>query len=301
MKTMKTILVPTDFSKNAENALRYAINLGERMQAKIILLHCFHVELTNNYVTVDMFSTDIEKKLEEGKNKANEKLKAFYDAISHDFKYPLEYISSQNLLVDAILTITEEENVDLIIMGTQGANGILSRQIFGTNSSNVVERAKCPVITIPENATPGDIKTITYSTQYLDSDITCLQTLVDIAKLFGATIQVIHVSLYDDDDAKKHMQEFRLKVQQNVLYEDISYKLLIGSNVEQRIEGYIKEEEKVDLLVMSAHHRNLMDKLFGRSITKVLLFYLKVPLMIFHHKITKSNHVPVVEDKEWWK
>ena len=44
---MKTILVPTDFSKNAENALLYAINLAKRMSAKIILLHSFHVDYTS--------------------------------------------------------------------------------------------------------------------------------------------------------------------------------------------------------------------------------------------------------------
>jgi nucleotide-binding universal stress UspA family protein len=298
---MKTILVPTDFSENAENALRYAINLAKRMQAKIILMHSFHSEHTPNYASVDVFSFDIEKVLEETKAKSHEKLKSFYNTILQDFKYPVEYVISYNLLVDAVLTIMEEENIDLIIMGTHGADGILSRQIFGTNSSNVVERAKCPVIIIPQNAKPGDIRTIAYSTQYLDSDITCLQTLVDIAKLFGATIQLIHVSLYDDESAKKHMQEFRLKVQENVLCEDISFKLLIGSNVEKRIEAYIKEEEKVDLLVMSAHHRNLMDKLFGKSITKVLLFYLQIPLMVFHHKLTKSNNTAVIEDREWLK
>src|ERR1035437_6280700 len=132
---MKTILVPTDFSKNAENALLYAINLAKRMSAKIILLHSFHVDYTSGYVPVD----SIEKEIEEAEAKSNAQLKTLYNKVSHHSKLPIECISSQNLVVDAILTIIDEKNIDLVVMGTQGANGKLGRQIFGTNSSKVIE------------------------------------------------------------------------------------------------------------------------------------------------------------------
>jgi hypothetical protein len=45
------------------------------------------------------------------------------------------------------------------------------------------------------------------------------------------------------------------------------------------------------MLVMSAHHRNLKDRLFGRSISKAMSFYAKIPLLVFHHTRNKSNHV----------
>ncbi len=282
---MKTILVPTDFSENAENALNYAVNIAKRTQAKIILLHSFHIDYNSGYVPPNL----IEKEIAEAEKKSNAHLKTLYNKASQSSKHPIECISTQNLLVDEILTLIEEKNVDLIIIGTQGANGKLGRQIFGTNSSKVIEKANCPVITIPEGNLYSDIKTIVYATEYIDSDIVCLQSLADIAKLFEAKIQVLHVSLYDDADAKKLMEEFKLKVSKNVAYNNIAYKLLIGHNIEQRIEAYLEEEEKVDLLVMSAHHRNLTDKLFGKSITKVMAFYLKVPLMVFHHKRNKTD------------
>ena len=285
-KEMKTILVPTDFSKNAENALRYAINLANKMQAKIILLHSFHIDYTNAYIPVNI----IEKEVQEVKAQSNAHLKLLYDKVSHHSKHPIECISSQNLLVDEILSIVEEKNIDLIVMGTQGAGEKLSREVFGTNSSRVIEKAKCPVIAVPENAGHDNIKTIAYATEYIDSDITCLQGVVDIAKLFEAEIQVLHVSLYyEDESERKLMEDFKTKVHKNIVYENISFKILIGSNIEQRIEGYLEEDKKVDLLVMSAHHRNLVDKLFGKSITKVMALYLKVPLMVFHHKRNKSD------------
>jgi nucleotide-binding universal stress UspA family protein len=281
---MKTILVPTDFSKNAENALHYAVNIAKRMRAKIILLHTFHIENNNAPLPLSM----VDKQVEVAKKKTDAQLKALYNSVSHDSSHPIDYISSENFLTDEILRLTEERNIDLIIMGTQGANGSLGRQIFGTNSSHVIEKAKCPVITIPEGNLHTEINTIVYATEYLDSDITCLQNIADLAKLFDAEIQVIHISLFDDADNKKALENFKSKVIKNVNYQNISFELLIGNNIEQRIEAYM-EEEVVDLLVMSAHHRNLMDKLFGKSITKVMAFYLKVPLMVFHHHRTKLD------------
>ena len=281
---MKTILVPTDFSKNAENALHYAVNIAKRMQAKIILLHTFHIE--NNSAPLPLSMVD--KQVEVAKKKSDTQLKALYNSVSHGSNHPIDYISSENFLTDEILRLTEERNIDLIVMGTQGANGSLSKHIFGTNSSNVIEKAKCPVLAIPEGSSTKDIKNIVYATEYLDSDIVCLQNLAEIAKLFEANIEVIHIALFDDAENSKALQDFKVKVSKNVPYKNIYYKLLVGNNIEQRIEGYM-EEGKVDMLVMSAHHRSIMDKLFGKSITKVMAFYLKVPLMVFHHHRTKLD------------
>ncbi len=279
---MKTILVPTDFSENAEKALQYAINLTKTMQAKIILLHSFHIDYTSSYVPENL----IEKEIEDARKKSNAQLKALYNKLSHHAKHPIECISTQNFAVDAVLDIINDHNVDLVVMGTQGTNGKLGRQIFGTNSSKVIEKAKCPVIIVPEGTGHTEIKNITYATEYLNSDITCLLNIADMAKQFDAMINIIHVSLFDDENEQKAMEAFKSKVLKNISYKNLTFQTLKGNNVEQRIEGYLEEEGNVDLLVMSAHHRSLMDKLFGKSITKVMAYYLKIPLMVFHHKRT---------------
>jgi len=284
---MKTILVPTDFSKNAENALHYAINLAEKTHAKIILLHSFHIDYTNAYVPPNV----VEKEIEDAKVSSNKQLKTLYNKVSHHAKHPIECVSSQNFAVDAILNTIKEHDVDLIVMGTTGATGMLGRQIFGTNSSRVIEKASCPVITVPEDNTHTNIKTIVYATTYLNSDIDCLQNLVSLAKLFDANLQVIHVSLLEEDveHEKKKMEKFKQIVTKSIAYEKITFKTLLGHSIEERLEGYMEEEKDVDMLVMSAHYRNLMDKLFGKSITKVMALYLKTPLMIYHHKRNKSD------------
>ena len=284
---MKAILVPTDFSKNAESALFYAINLANKIHAKIILLHSFHIDYTSGYVPVNM----IEKNITEAMVKSNNELKKLYDSVSHHSKHPIECISTQNLAVAAILTIAEEKNVDLIIMGTQGANGKLGRQIFGTKSSKVIELAKCPVMTVPEERIHNDTKKIVYATEFLESDVLCLQSLTDTVKAFDAEIEVVHVSLQEKEtvEEKKLLENFKQEVVKHNSYNKLSFKLVEGHAVDQKLEAYV-EESNADMLVMSAHHRNLKDRLFGRSVSKAMSFYIKIPLLVFHRKRIKSDN-----------
>ena len=284
---MKTILVPTDFSNNAESALFYAINLANKIQAKIILLHSFHVENNSAALPFNM----VEKQLKAAKQQSDQQLKTLYTTFLTSAKHPIEFVSINNLAVDAILTIAEDRHVDLIIMGTQGVNGKLSNQLFGTNTSKVIEQAKCPVMAIPEERVHNNIKKMVYASEFLESDILCLQSLTDTAKAFEADIEVVHVSLQEkeSDEEKQLLENFKQKVIKHNPYHKLSFKLVEGRAVDQKLEAYL-EESDADMLVMSAHQRNLKDKLFGKSNTKLMSFYIKIPLLVFHHKRNKSDN-----------
>src|SRR6185437_14209889 len=98
--------------KNAENALHYAINLAEKIHAKIILLHAFHIDYPSAYVPVNI----IENLVKEAEKKSNEKLSILRNKVSHN-KHHIELMSSQDLAVDAILAKAKDYNVDFILMG----------------------------------------------------------------------------------------------------------------------------------------------------------------------------------------
>ena len=285
---MKTILVPIDFSKNAESALLYAVTLANKTQAKIILLHSFHINYTSGYVPVN----EIEKDIQKVTDKWDTSLKKLYDTVSHHSKNPVEYISTENLAVDAILSVAKEKNADLIIMGTRGTNGKLGRELFGTHSSKVIELAGCPVMAVPEERIHNDIKKIVYATEFLESDIQYLHSVTEIAKAFDAEIEVIHISLHEKESAeeKEKLEKFSQQVLKSNPYPKFSFKSIEGHAVEQKLEAYVEDDEDADMLVMSAHHRNLKDRLFGRSVSKAMSFYTKIPLLVFHHKRSKLDN-----------
>lgn len=283
---MKTILVPTDFSSNADSALNYAIDFAKKENAKLILLNAFHVNFGNSEVPLGL----IDEEVKAIRKNAETRLKALTIKIEHAGKIPYECIVKQDLAIDAILNVADEKSVDLIIMGTKGASG-LKEVIMGSNTARVIELAKCPVIAIPEGLHFKEIKKITYATDYHHSDIGALKKLIEIATPFRAQINILHISLLEETDEKALMKNFMDEMNSKIDYFNLSYQIICGSDVEEQLEDYIKHNN-CDLLVTSTQHRDFMDKLFGRSITKKLAFHTKVPLLAFHYK--KAEHTMIL-------
>lgn len=276
---MKTILVPTDFSKNANHALKYAVELAKKENAKILLLHAYHT----TYVAPDVpyqyaaaiFGATIED--------TDKKLRSLLKRIQIK-NIKCEAINIERFPVDAIIDVADKTKPYLIVMGTKGATGI-SEVLMGSNTAKVIEKAKCPVIAVPEKAKFGSINHITYATDYQTSDLEALKRLVEIAKLFDSFITILHVAdqslAYDDDT--EFMIKFKKKVIAKIKYPKIQYKLIYGKNVVKDLESYIKRG-KPDLFAMSTKHRNIYEKLFDSSITKKMAYHTKVPILAFHYK-----------------
>ena len=283
---MKTILVPTDFSERADNALNYAIELAKKEHAKIVLLHVYHLEPSVSYIDVPV--PDDEIKLAE--ERWLDKLKSLQVKIEHAGGVASERVARLDLAVDGIVKEAEERDVDLIVMGTHGATG-LKELLMGSNTSRVIDRAHCPVIAVPEAVLFHPVKKITYASNYSDIDIETIQRLLEIAAPFNAQINILHI--YEDNEAKARdeMQRFIQEADKKILYPNLSYELLGGEDVEKKLEEYL-ETQATDLLAVSHHERDFRGKLFGKSITQKLVLHTKVPLMVFHHK--KSEPIMIV-------
>ena len=279
---MMNILVPTDFSKNAETALYYAIELAKKEQARITLLHAYDIP----YTVAEVPSKILQQELSGLKKEAQNKLKALSLKIEHSGNIPYQTINVRDYVTDAILNSVSKQKIDIIIMGTHGATG-LSKVIFGSVAAKVIEKAECPVIAVPDEATFTGIHRITYATDYRKSDFGNLRKTIDLAKKYNAQVNVLHI--YDDsqsaEEAKKSMKIFMEKVTSRMPYNNMSFQILSGKNTKRILREYL-DAGSTNMLVMSAHRRNFFDKLFGSSLTKKLAFETKVPLLALHNKDT---------------
>ncbi len=277
---MKTILVPTDFSENADNALNYAIELAKKEKAKIILLHAFHV----TYVYPDVPMQYLNEQIQSVEQLASNQLKVLCEKVEKSEKLICEIINKESLAVDLILETIEKKKPSLVVMGTKGANGI--KEVFiGSNTGKIVVKAKCPVIVVPEKASFNPIKNITYATDYNLTDFYALEKLVEIAKLFNAKITLLHVGFefFSHETEEDFMNTFKSKVNNEILYNKMDFKLVYGKDLIDVLEDYVKHESP-DLISMSANYKNLFDKVFGTSLTKKMAYHTKIPLLVFHYK-----------------
>lgn len=275
---MKTILVPTDFSECANNALLYAIELAKKENSKIILLHAFHV----SYVYPDVSMQFLPEQTKAAEQTAYAKLKLLSEKV--ETSVTCEIINEESLAVDLILETIDKKKPDLVVMGTTGVSGI-KEMLIGSNTASIVENAKCPVIAVPENIPFKQIKNITYATDYHLSDINALIKLVEIAELFDAKVTLLHVcyEVFTHETEEEFMETFRNKIQKDISYNKLNFQLVYGKNLINVLEDYIKKESP-DLISMSTTYRNTFDKIFGTSSTKKMTYHAKVPLLVFHYK-----------------
>jgi nucleotide-binding universal stress UspA family protein len=274
---MKTILIPIDFSSNSENALNYAIDFAKKENAKLVLLNVFDISYASGAVPYTILAEERSNL----KRESDEKLKVASLKIEFAGCTHHEAISVEGFTVDVILDVIKKKQVDLVIMGTKGATGF-SGVIFGSNTAKIIEDSTCPVIAIPQDAKFEPIKKITFATNYNHNDIDGLKSLVVLAEPFNAQINVLHVTDDTDSSEVKLMKAFTDDVKNKISYNNIIFQSLPGNDVDSALQKHI-DDNGTNLLVMSTHHRNLFDKIFGKSITKQMAYHINIPLMALHY------------------
>lgn len=274
---MKTILVPTDFSDNATNALQFAIDFAERKDAQILIVHAYQLIYNEVYLPFPSITGADFKEKEEAERQMDETKKMLKKSGFNRYSC----VILEGIPFEVISTLVQEQSISTVIMGTKGHQG-LSSALFGTNAVKVIERVNCAVIIVPSKAKVKQIKTITYATSYDESDIKALEKLNTIAKLFNSAIHVLHITdgelSYESE--KKRLNAFKEKVLKEITDRKVTFQMLNGGSTEMALEVFIKENP-CDMLSMCKHQRNLYDKIFRKSITAYMVYHSKTPLLIF--------------------
>lgn len=273
---MKNILVPTDFSNNAYNALFHATRL---MQGEACTFHILNVYNSFTPLEKPISSSDIGKHLEE---ESLEGLKHVCHRIRLDENDPLHHfksISKRGNLVDIVSKMVDKEEVDLIVMGNSGRSEI--EAIFmGSNALDLSTKIKkCPVLTIPKEIDFKSIKEIAFVTDHKNYyDAGLLQPLLFIAKKFKSKIRITHINEAETLTDTQH-------INQGVLLEylsDFKYSLnwmpLFKSKA-TAINSFL-EEMQIDMLVMVNYEHSFLERMTREPVIKRVGFDNNIPFLV---------------------
>lgn len=277
---MKTILVPTDFSKNANVAFNYAIALAKKTKAKIILLHVFETPVLYTempFVTVPMDYASLH-------DIAAKNLKSYFHKFKNTVgKVYVELMLSQGLPSAMVIQVAQEKKADLIVMGTTG-KGIAERIFIGSNAVRLIKNAPCLVLAVPPKGKFDDIKSIIYTTDLTSESINHAKSILPFAKALDAEIIFLHVNgLFERPELKKDAAILSKKIKKNISYPKISGFVCNDDDIPSGINGFIKKH-KADCIAMYTHHRSILSSLFNKSITKNMAFHTTIPLLVIHEK-----------------
>lgn len=283
---MKKIILPTDFSHNAYNACEYAMRLFEDEACTFYLLHAYtpaiyRVEYTlgnpGQLGLADEYQANALMQLEE--------LQATLTTQFKNSKHKFVLHAAFNVFIDEVLKMVENEQADLIIMGTQGATGA-QEILLGTHTVHLIKQATCPLIAIPSEFTYEKPKEILFPTDFeIDYEKKQLKQLLDVAQKHKSSIEVMHVSSGYD------LTEEQLENKQKLNYLLANTAHLFHHLPSQGIIDAINNfqfKKRMNLLVMIRNKHTFFTRLFIEPVIKKLGFHITIPFMVIPHIIKTS-------------
>ena len=144
----KKILVPTDFSVYADNALKQAIDIAKQNNAKLFLFHVIDDGFQQCAVDYCINEADVQKILKESIKNAKDKLQQEAEKITDNHSsIEIVYDTKRGIPYEEILKEQEEKGIDLIVIASHGKTGILKNMMGGV-VDKVIKRAKCQVLLV---------------------------------------------------------------------------------------------------------------------------------------------------------
>ena len=274
---MKTIIVPTDFSPIATNAMNFAADMAVNINASLLLLHVYQVPVSMTDVPVVMASS------EELRKNTEAKIQEMKNAITHTTSGKVKIYTDIRMgdVSDEIKDVCKHIKPFAVIMGTRGASGI-ERILFGSTTLTAIRHLTWPVIVVPPGKEYGTgIKKIGFACDFEKVvETTPIQFIKNMVKEFGAELHVLNVD-YESKHFKPETPEESLML--HTLLEDLnpSYHFINHADVEDGINEFV-EENNIDLLITIPKKHKLLDSLFKQSSTKQLVTQSHVPVMCVH-------------------
>ncbi|HSF46174.1 MAG TPA: universal stress protein [Chitinophagaceae bacterium] len=273
---MKTLVVPTDFSPVAVNAMNYALNLAKDINAEVVLFHAYQVPVAFSEVPVVTISLD------EMKKQSDEKMEDLRNSVQHITSGEVS-IRIHNVLGDTVEELEiycNKEKPFAIIMGTHGA-GAFETLFLGSTTISTINRLRCPIMIIPPGATFKPIHNIGFACDYSQvAESTPIEEIKKWVALFNARIRVLNVD-YNNRQFNPNVPLSLTKVHDLLEPLNPEFHYIDDPDVEEGINTFA-ETHGIDLLITIPKKHKLLEKIFQRSRTRSLALHAHVPILAIH-------------------
>jgi nucleotide-binding universal stress UspA family protein len=264
---MQKILIPTDFSSVADNAVQYAVALAKKHGGEFIFFHAGSENLGKLQEHIKFLTSELGFNTDDAK-----------------------YISADvDFTVDAVKELVATHRINMVVMGTHGTHTPFPPRIFGSHTAAIMEEIGIPVIAVPGDYIFNSITHIAYAADLVNLEKE-LATVVKFAKTYNASVNVFHVTpvfpdLYDLEEIDVNETIGEIRTKDNFPY--ITYHLEETEKDNQVVKGINNfiDEHFTDLLVLFHTSRSWIDKIISPSSSVKEISQIRVPVMIFPKEI----------------
>ncbi len=283
---MKNILVPTDFSDEAKNALKVAVDMAKTFDGQVVLFNVVDAPSAGDFSASgtgtggnamdDIFTFKLLERMRED-------LAEMVEPYGEDAP-----ITTEMALGELIPMVNERiatDNIDLVIMGTKGAEG-LQEVMVGSNAEKVVRTAHCPVLTVKSSSIDAHPNNIVFASDFTDNFEKIAHRLIAFQKSYNSTVHLLFVNTPNrfelSSESTKRMKAFAAK------YELENYTINIYNHRDEE-DGILEfaESNNMDLISVATHSRQGLAHLLSGSIAEGVVNHSNKPVLTFSLKHLK--------------
>jgi nucleotide-binding universal stress UspA family protein len=287
---MKNIIVPTDFSVSADNALRYAIVLAKQLKAKLHVVYAYNTDVIVQPTSIDVDNpTFVQIPIPQDDYK---KMDAVEKELSNYPGLIYECYIKEGFIDDMLVQLAEKEKSGLMVIGTQGAHDRLSLWT-DNNTVTMIERKKISVLSVPESFT-GNLASKSEFILATDfgqiNDWSIMDPFYELALKLNANVNVFYVKDEDAEGKDLNIYEKETFGELVAFFKGVHVSLhhSLRNNIVNAIDEFAKFKN-ASLVMMVSHERGWLEDLFHHSVTKDMTLHGHVPLLTIPDKAAELN------------
>ena len=275
---MRRILLPTDFSENALNAIRYAVQLFKNSSCEFYLLHTYTPAAYNVGSMSDSYSAlELQKVTRENAEGSMDEVEKTIRSEFNNKNHHFHKVVTFNLLVHQIQEMVENNGIDIIVMGTQGATG--AQEVFlGTHTMYTIKKVNCPVIAVPSGFGYEAPKEILFPTDYrLSKSNPYLSLIREICDLQVARLNLLNAYYGEPLDSEQK----QMKAYLDVYFKDNAHLFYIAEDTD--VPGAIEKfqlKKKINLLIMIHNRHNFFENLLFKPVINEIAYHTNIPFLV---------------------
>jgi nucleotide-binding universal stress UspA family protein len=273
---MKQILVATDFSNSAANAMDYAMSLAKILNIEVCAIHAIpSMEGVGNNIYNAVF-------IEDYHNNKRQALKEWAESYAAKDEYkgvPVTSLGDVGSLKNVISKYVDSHHVELLVMGITGSTGITG--IVGSNASTMVEVVKIPTLVVPLGSKFSKTPVITLATDF-DTRLSAddVNALNEMAEAFGSRkMNVLYVE--ESSDTKNHIETGESKLRELFKATKLEFNYISGTSALKGIVDFVEKNE-TDILCLVKRHHNIVYRLFTRSTVNQVINKTVKAILVLH-------------------
>jgi nucleotide-binding universal stress UspA family protein len=271
---MKTILVATDFSPAAANAVNYAADMALSIRAKLLLLNVVQTPIGYSdlplVVSLEDMMRSSEKDMMDLKAEVNKRVNS---------QVVIETEVGMGGFFDELKTVCERVKPYAVVMGSQGKTAA-EHVMFGEHAVHSVKHLNWPVITVPPGVQFKAIKKIGLASDLTEVvKITPIDEIKTLVHDFNAELHILNTGNKEVFDADLVFESGLM--QEMTMSLNPQFHFINNENTDEGIMDFA-EKNQIDLLIVLPRRYNFLSSIFHKSHTKQLVLHSHVPVMALH-------------------